>query len=257
MSVIAIIQARTSSTRLPKKVLLDLEGETVLERVIKRVSCASLVNKVIVATSVEKNDDAIEEICSKIKVDCFRGSLNDVLDRFYHAAKKYHADHVVRITADCPLMDPSVIDQVISFHLEKQCDYTSNTLKDTYPDGEDVEVINLSALEKAWEEARLLSEREHVTPYIRKNQGVFSLGSVENSQNVSDQRWTLDNPEDYEFIKTVYRHFYAMDKPEFGMNDVLSLLRSDEKVGLLNSHIKRNEGYSKSLREDKEILLNG
>jgi len=252
MTVVAIIQARTSSTRLPKKVLLDLEGKTVLERVIERVASAKNVDKVIVATSSDKSDDAIESLCKKIGIDCFRGSLNDVLDRFYAAAKEYNAAHIVRITADCPLMDKAVVEQVISVHLSKGSDYTSNVLKETFPDGEDVEAVKFCALEKAWREAKLLSDREHVTTYIRNHSGLFSLSSVENGTDLSGNRWTLDNPEDYEFIKAVYRHFYEMGRPDFGMADVLLFLGSNKETASLNTHIKRNEGYAKSLRADKE-----
>ncbi len=257
MSVVAIIQARLSSTRLPKKVMLDIEGKTVLERVVERIIFANITDKVIVATSIDKSDDAIEVLCRNIGTDCYRGSLNDVLDRFYNGARKNKADHIVRITADCPLIDPEMVKTVVKTHLAKGADYTTNTLKETYPDGEDVEVMKFSALEKAWENAKLLSEREHVTPYIRNHPEIFSHESIENVEDLSTHRWTLDNPEDYEFIKSVFSHYFKKQIEMFGINNVLEFLQDNVEVVSINKHIKRNEGYAKSLQEDKEASING
>jgi spore coat polysaccharide biosynthesis protein SpsF (cytidylyltransferase family) len=254
MIIVVVIQARTSSIRLPRKVVLDLEGKTVLERVIERVCRSNMVSKVVVATSGDNSDDIIEEICSSNSTDCFRGSLDDVLDRYYHAVKQYSADQIVRITADCPLIDPKIIDLVVKEHLSKEADYTSNTFTDTFPDGEDVEVIKMSALEEAWKRANLLSEREHVTSYIRKHGEKFVLTSVENEIDLSNMRWSLDNLEDYEFILRIYKGLFKKN-PMFNMEDILEYLKANPELKKINQHIIRNEGYLKSLKEDKEIVM--
>jgi spore coat polysaccharide biosynthesis protein SpsF (cytidylyltransferase family) len=254
MHIIAIIQARCGSTRLRKKVLLDLEGKTVLERVIQRVRGSELVTDVVVATTVAKEDLEIVKLCSGIGVSVYCGSEDDVLDRYYQAARLFKADHVVRITADCPLMDPKVIGDVIAYHLREKADYTSNIINETYPDGEDVEVFKFEALKKACQIANLASEREHVTSYIRKNPGIFRLASVEYKENLGRKRWTLDNPEDYEFVKAVYKNLYSQN-PLFGMKEVLKFVGENPEIEKINQHITRNEGYLKSLREDKILNL--
>jgi spore coat polysaccharide biosynthesis protein SpsF (cytidylyltransferase family) len=242
----AIVQARMASTRLPGKVLLPLAGKPILWHVVSRVGTSRLIKKVVVATTDRKEDDAICDFCRKNGIDFFRGSEDDVLDRFYRAAKKFRFNAVVRVTADCPLHDPVVIDRVIGEYAKGGYDYVTNANPPTYPDGLDVEVFSFAALERAWKEARLKSEREHVTPYIR-NSGLFRLGNVANNSDLSSYRWTLDQPEDFEFIKSVYA---AMKKDAFGMDDVLALLgRHPELLGI-NAGIGRNEGYAKSLRED-------
>lgn len=250
--ILAIIQARVGSTRLPGKVLNMIEGKMVLEHVIDRVQAAKLVNEVIVATTINKEDLAIVKLCAELGIRVFCGSENDVLDRFYQAAMLYDANHIVRITADCPLMDPEIIDQVIDRHLAEHADYTSNILQETYPDGEDVEVMTFAALKKAWLEAKLTSEREHVTPYIRKNLFLFKLDSVVNAENLSNKRWTLDNKEDYEFIKGIYADLYK-NKKIFHMKDILAFIAKNKHLEKINHHITRNEGMLKSIREDKNI----
>lgn len=250
--ILAIIQARAGSTRLPGKVLKDLAGKTVLERVIERVKASKLINDVVVATTVNKEDLAIVKLCSDNNVSIFCGSEDDVLDRYYQAARLFGADHVVRITSDCPLIDPAIIDLVIDRHLRENADYTSNTLKETFPDGEDVEIMTFTALKQAWQQASLTSEREHVTPFIRKNAGLFKLAVVINDENLSDKRWTLDNEEDYAFLKHVYSHFQG-DGQLFGMSDVLAVIKENPHYEKMNKHISRNEGMVKSLREDRVL----
>ncbi len=249
MSVIAIIQARVGSTRLPNKVLLDLKGKTVLERVIERVAASRLVDKIVVATTVSPDDLALVKLCAENLVSVFCGSEVDVLDRYYQAAGLFGAGQIVRITADCPLMDPAVIDKVIEEHLRAKADYTANIIKETYPDGEDVEVFTYAVLKKAWQNARLASEREHVTPYIRKHGELFKIVSVEQAENQRVKRWTLDNPEDYEFIKMVYDELFDGQRL-FGMREVLEMLEKNEGAESINRHLARNSGYQKSLRAD-------
>ena len=257
MKVLGIIQARANSTRFPNKVLKDLEGKTVLERVVERVKKSALVSDVVVATTINKEDLKIAGLCSGSGIRVFRGSENDVLDRFYQAAELFKPEHVLRITADCPLIDPAVIDKVVAYHLSQKCDYTGNTLqKETYPDGEDTEVFTFNALKRSWEEASLASEREHVTPYMKKNPDKFKCANVKCEKDLSKKRWTLDNPEDYEFIKTIYRALYHKN-PFFGMEEVLDYLKAHPELEKVNSHIIKNEGYIKSLSADRRVHIEG
>lgn len=249
MNIVAIIQARMGATRLPGKVLLELEGKTVLERVIERVRASRYINEVVVATTKKEENSSIVDICSLAGIKVYCGNEEDVLDRFYQAARLFKADQIVRITADCPLIDPEIIGQVISLHLESAADYTSNVLKATYPDGEDVEVFSSGALEKAWKTARLKSEREHVTPYIKNNPDLFKLVNLEYKEDLSAKRWTLDEPSDYEFIKIIYNKLCSNSRI-FGMNDILQFLKENPRIENMNSGIQRNEGYLKSLKND-------
>lgn len=255
MKTIAIIQARISSTRLPGKVLMPLAGISVLEHVIARVRRSEKVSDVIVATSTKKNDLRIAEFCEKFNVKVFCGSEEDVLDRFYQASRLSDPAHIVRITADCPMIDPKIIDIIVDRHLKGGLDYTSNTIRPTYPDGEDAEVFKMSVLDNAWKNAKLPSEREHVTPYIRNNPQVFKLFNVEYKTDLSGKRWTLDEKSDYEFLKEVFAGLYPRD-PFFGMEDVLRFLEKNPQIEKINSAIERNEGYKRSLKND-EVANNG
>ena len=251
MNIIAMIQARVGSTRLPGKVLLPLEKKTVLERVIERVQKSTKIDEVMVITTLNKADSEIVKACSNNGVRVFCGSEEDVLDRFYQAAKLLKPNHIVRITADCPLIDAAIIDQVIDKHLKEKNDYTSNVLKETFPDGEDNEIFTFESLKKSWKEANLSSEREHVTLYIRNHPEEFKLSNLECEVDLSDKRWTLDNEEDYQFIKNIYKSL--PNKNNFGMSDVLDLINKNKGLEEMNHHIERNEGYQKSLKEDKVI----
>lgn len=260
--ILAIIQARMSSTRLPGKVLVPIGNRPMLWHVLKRLSCVPTIEQTVVATSVEPADDRIAEFCLENRFEYFRGSESDVLDRFYHAAKHYSADVVVRITADCPLIDPEIVDKVISIQLKGAWDYTSNTIDRTFPDGLDVEAFTFEALKKAWYEATLMSEREHVTPYIWKNRKLFNVYQFTQKKNLSDMRWTVDESEDLELIRRIYR-FLHDDGQIFLMEDILGLLQRHPNITELNRGFMCNEGYYQSLREDrivqapKEITFGG
>lgn len=249
-NITAVIQARIGSKRLPAKVLLKIQGRTILEHVIERVRKSKLIDEAVVATTILEEDLKIVNLCSKIGIRVYCGSENDVLDRYFQAARLLSAKHIVRITADCPLMDPEIIDKVIRLHFSKKADYTSNIITETFPDGEDVEIFTFKALCKAWKKARLYSEREHVTSYIRKNPDLFKLVNMENKEDFSDKRWTLDEKVDYEFIKLIYRNLYRKNRL-FGMDEVLRLLDTHPEYENINNKIKRNEGYIKSLKKDK------
>lgn len=253
--IIAVIQARIGSTRLSDKVLLNLEGKSVLERVIERVKNSKFIQEVIVATTISKEDLEIVNLCSKIGVRVYCGSENDVLDRYFQVARILTPRHIVRITADCPLIDPQVIDRVIKLHLKERADYTSNILKPTFPDGEDVEVFRFQALKKAWENARLSSEREHVTPYMRKHPALFKRTNLSYAADLSRKRWTLDNKEDYRFIKLIYKNLLKK-RSIFGMEEILEFLSEHPDCEKINHKIKRNEGYLKSLKwENHKVYI--
>jgi glutamate-1-semialdehyde 2,1-aminomutase/spore coat polysaccharide biosynthesis protein SpsF len=246
--VVAIIQARMGSSRLPGKSLAEIEGRPMLWHVIQRVKRARLVDRVVVATSTAPADDAIEKMCREIDIPCHRGSENNVLDRYYHAARAEKAAQVVRITADCPLIDPEVIDQVVRRFQIGDLDYASNAMVRTHPDGLDTEVFSFSALERAWHEATKDSEHEHVTPYLRSEK--FRTANVENTMDFSRMhyRWTVDEQEDLDFVRVVYRTFRG--KENFLTQDVLQLLQDRPEIEKLNSQIISNCGYYKSLFED-------
>ena len=243
--IIALVQARMGSTRLPGKSLADIGGHPMLWHVVNRVRKSRLAEKTILATSTNPADDPIVGFCSEECIDCFRGSENDVLDRFYQAAKKNSAETVVRVTADCPLVDPTIVDRVIVEFQRGSVDYASNTIRYTYPDGLDVEVFSFAALEQAWRQATMPSEREHVTPYLRK--GKFRTLNVENEFSLpcGQFRWTVDSASDLEFVRSVYAALAA--KEHFGFRDVLQLL--DEKPNLMSTQRASicNEGYYRSL----------
>jgi spore coat polysaccharide biosynthesis protein SpsF len=253
MKTVALIQARMSSSRLPGKVLLDIAGRPMLLHVVQRAKRVKSIHLVAVITSTGEDDDAIERLCTENSIACFRGSLDDVLDRYYQAAGYFRAEVVVRLTADCPLLDPHLIDNVVQFFHQGGFDYVSNALECTFPDGLDTEIFRFAALERAWKEARLKSEREHVTAYIYKHPELFRLGSVKQEEDLSAWRWTVDTSQDLEFVRTVYSFFPDTD---FGMMDILDVMREHPKITEINSGQQRNEGYQKSLQEDGEVQTN-
>ena len=251
MTTIIIIQARMESTRFPGKMMADLLGKTVIGHVISRVKKCKLVDKIVLATTTSNEDDLLESEAKKEGISVFRGSEDDVLDRFYQAAKKYEATIVVRITGDCPLIDPKIIDKTINFFNNEKCDYASNTNPPTFPDGMDAEVFSFNSLEKAWKNAKLKSEREHVTPYIKKNEEIFSNKNLENEQDISKYRMTIDEAEDLIAVKRILENIN--DKENYGLSDIMKVLESDKKIIEINRKYERNEGYKISLEKDEEI----
>ena len=255
MKIIGITQARIGSTRLPGKVLLSIKGKTLLQYHLERAKESKLVNKWIVATTHEEGSDLICDIAIKLSIDWFKGSLDDVLDRFYNAVKDHQPDYIVRITSDCPLIDPSVIDKVIKFCLEEKVDYVSNTLHPTFPDGIDVEVFKFSALEKAWNESLLKSDREHVTSYIWKNStflnnSVFQSRNFYARQDFSKIRLTVDQKEDFELIKILIENIGSNKTYQ----DYIEYLNNNQNLLNLNSKIIRNEGFMKSIEKESVKL---
>lgn len=250
--VVAIIQARVGSTRLPRKVQKSIAGRPMLWHVIERVKRAKLVDEVVLATTSKEEDKPLLDLVKESGIKGYAGSDEDVLDRYFQAATQFGADVIVRITADCPLIDPEIIDKVVKHFLDGDFDYVTNTLKPTYPDGLDVEVFSYEALRKAWGEARMASEREHVTPYIRKHPELFRFRNVEHEKDFSSMRWCVDTEKDLEFVREIYKRLYGKGKI-FGMREVLNLLEKHPELMEINKGIARNEGYAKSLREDSVV----
>lgn len=254
MKIVAIIQARMGSTRLKGKVLKELCGKSILHHIIERVSQSNLIHTIITATTTEETDNEIVQFCSNQAFHCFRGSEHNVLERYFKCAELAKADIIVRVTADDPFKDPKVIDKAINLLIQGEYDYVSNTIHPTYPEGIDIEVFTFNALAKAYAEAKLLSEQEHVTPYIWKNKNKFKVLNFEYPQNLSELRWTLDNPKDYAFVEAIYSRLY---KPNyiFYMEDILDLLEKEPYLSEINTGIIRNEGYLKSLKQDNHKQL--
>jgi len=244
MKIIAITQARTGSTRFPYKIMNKIENETLLSIHINRIKKAKKINSIIIATTSKKNDDVIKQQADKLKVNCFRGDEDDVLDRFYQAAKIHNPDYVVRLTSDCPLIDPILIDEIIEAAIIANVDYCSNTLIESYPDGQDIEVFTFSALKKAWKESVLKSEREHVTPFMKKNFKSINIHS--NNMEFNKVRMTVDEPNDLVVINKL------VDK--LGLNEnwqnYTKLYLNDKNIRSANDFIIRNEGYIKSIKKD-------
>ena len=237
---LAIIQARMSSSRLPGKVLMDIGGQPMLMRVIERVNQAKLINRILVATSTDPTDDTLNQWCENNKVDCFRGSMQDVLDRFYQAARTMNADRVVRITADCPVIDPYLIDSTILACIEQNVDFAATRLPPpfhrTYPIGLDVEVSTFAALERAWRETKTTPEREHVFPYLYDQPGRFKIHILNHEPDYGSSRWTVDTAEDLELIREIYQRF--LPRVDFSWMEILDLMEREPKLMEMNSAVK-------------------
>lgn len=251
MKIIAITQARVGSSRLPAKVLRKIGEKSLLQIHLERARQSKLITQLIVATTQEPDADQIVSIAEQYGIKTFRGSTDDVLDRYYQAANRFNPDFVVRLTSDCPLLDPLLIDKIIEFALEKHVDYASNTLEPFFPDGQDVEVFRFAALQKAWKEASLKSEREHVSSYIWKNssffnQSIFSSVNYTNPVNYSGIRMTVDEQSDFDTIELLIQHL----GPDRGWEEYAKYYLAHENE-MPNNAIVRNEGYAKSLKQDK------
>jgi glutamate-1-semialdehyde 2,1-aminomutase len=237
---LCIIQARMGSTRLPGKVLKIIQGKTVISHLLSRLENCKGITQIVVATSLQLENIPLVHEVSALGYQVFCGDENDVLNRYYQAASLIQPQHVVRITGDCPLIDPSIVDRVIAEHIASKNDYTSNVFPPTFPDGCDVEVFTFEALQKAWTEAVEPTDREHVTLYLRKNQTHLRIGNVLNEQDDSHERWTLDHAEDFLFINTVYSHLYLQNN-NFSYSDIKKLLQKNPDWQTLNNNIQRNE----------------
>ena len=246
-----IVQARVGSKRLPEKILKNLDQKyTVLEYVLNQLKFSKKIDKIIIATTLSNDDDVIVNFAKKNNYSYFRGSENDVLDRFYHCAKKFNLDIIVRITSDCPLIDPYIVDDVINEFNFTNNDYVTNTFPRTFPKGLDVEIFKFIILEYMWKNAILPSEREHVTQFLFNNKN-FKIGNFKNEQNLSDLRWTLDYEKDYQFLCQIIE---KIETRPILMKDVLKILDSQPNLKKINSDIDPNEGLKKSKKEDENFL---
>ncbi|HLP99003.1 MAG TPA: glycosyltransferase family protein [Sideroxyarcus sp.] len=247
--VLAVIQARMESTRLPAKVFLNLGGRPVLAHVIERMRHSRLTSDFIVATTVGRGDLPIVGLCAEMGVRVYCGHEQDPLERYYQAARLYGGEHIVRIKGDCPLLDPEIVDHAIEMHLRTGADYTGNTLERSYPVGLDVEILRRQTLAQVWRDAGLASEREHVTLYIPKHPELFKIAHLKQATDLSVKRWTLDYPQDYAFLQAVFNELYRRD-PVFGMRAVLDFLAAKPELEQLNAHIPVDAGVRISLAHD-------
>ncbi|HYL99108.1 MAG TPA: glycosyltransferase family protein [Blastocatellia bacterium] len=258
MKTVVVIQARTGSTRMPNKVLMPLAGRPLLQRMVERVQAAHTEFELVVATTIDRSDEPIRELCRSIGVRCFSGHPSDLLDRHYRASIALGAEAVVKIPSDCPLIDPAIIDRVLANFLRDvpRYDYVSNLHPASYPDGNDVEVMTMCALEAAWVEAKKPFEREHTTPFIWEQAERFRIGNVvwESGLDYSmSHRWTIDYPEDYEFIRSVYDELWSRSKPMFSLADILLLLHARADIQAINAGYAGVNWYRHHLGELKTI----
>jgi spore coat polysaccharide biosynthesis protein SpsF len=248
--IIAIIQARMGSSRLPGKVMMEICKEPMLAWVVKRTRNAKMIKEIVVATTREPSDNEIEKFCQSHHITCYRGSSTDVLDRYYQTAKLYQADVIVRITADCPLIDPELIDNTIATFLGSLADFTANRLpppfQRTYPIGLDVEVVSMAALERAWKESTALYEREHVMPYIYERKDQFRILTIENEDDYGTYRWTVDTREDLDFIHAVVKEFGC--RMDFSWKDVIELLKRNPELMQINAQVRHKSFTDVDLR---------
>lgn len=254
-NAVAIVQARMKSTRLPKKVLMEVDGIPLLRYQIDRIKKSSLLKKIVVATSTEDSDDEIENFCKINKTEHFRGSENDVLSRYYECAKEFKADTIVRLTADCPLIDSSVIDLVLKTYLKNSYDFVANTSPPkgcTYPEGMDVEVFSFQSLENAEKKTEKPSDREHVTHFFWNSPKLFSNFRCELDKDLSGYRITVDYKEDFVVVSSIIKSLYKK-KPFFTMQDIVNFLDKNPDIKLINSRIKSNLGWDSSFQKNKAL----
>lgn len=249
MKYLAMIQARCGSTRLPNKVLMDLCGKPALQRMIERVQLSRRIDEVMVVTSIERNNLPILKLCSQMGVRIGVGAEDDVLDRFYQTAKLLKPEYVIRLTADCPCFDGGLLDLAIET-MNQDTDYCG-MVSESFADGLDLEIIKFTALEKAWREARHSFEREHVTQYIVRHPELFKIQNFESPIGCfGNHRWTVDEPEDFEVVERIYRHFLETGNDKFNYQEILDFLEHHPEIKKINARFTRNEGLAKSIRED-------
>ncbi|MFX0560701.1 NTP transferase domain-containing protein [Tepidibacillus infernus] len=242
MKVVAIIQARMGSTRLPGKVMKKIVGKTVLEHVIERVKRSKEINEIVIATTTKEDDDVIVKEAERLNVKYFRGSEDDVLSRYYYAAKEHHADIVVRITSDCPLIDPNITDGIIGYYNKHNYDIVtnagSNLNQRTYPRGLDTEVFSIEQLEEAFKNAKEEYQREHVTPYLYEKSN--KIYYYKNNDDYSNYRWTLDTPEDFKLITEIYEHLYKGES-NFFLEEIINLFKEKPELIKINQGIEQKK----------------
>lgn len=245
--ILAIIQARMASHRLPGKVMKKVLNKPLIQYLLERLSQSGRIDKIILATSINKENDPLDAFVSSLGFDLFRGSEDNVLDRFYNAAKRYCPEAIVRVTGDCPLIDARICDKLIGFYEKEEADHAH--LSQNFAEGLDCEIFSFKALETAYKNAKLKSEREHVAPYIMNHPEIFSLKTLINDNDDSSYRITVDNEEDLSLVKAIIEHFNG--DLSVGWPEIKGFLNSHPDIRAMNAHIERNEGYRKSLEQDK------
>ena len=248
-----IIQARMGSTRLPGKTMKKINGDIpMLKFQLEQLESSKYIKKIVIATTTMGSDNLIVNFCEENNLDYFRGQSKDVLDRYYQCAKKFNFSVIVRITSDNPLIDPEIVDEAINKFVNLKCDYMSTEHPRTYPLGFAVEVFNFESIERSWEEAKLPSEREHVTPYLIKNKDLFKYSNYFYDKDLSHIRCTVDTDDDFKLIERIIS---KIDIRPIHLKDVLTLLSKEPSLLEINRHIK-HDGYERSLKEDEEFLKN-
>jgi spore coat polysaccharide biosynthesis protein SpsF len=255
--VVIVIQARMSSSRLPGKVMMPILGESLLSRMVERLQMIKTPAQLVIATSPEASDDIIEAEAKKIGIPCYRGSLTNLLDRHYQAAKLFDATVVLKIPSDCPLIDPRFVDEVLDFYFAHpgEYDYVSNLHPATFPDGNDVEVMTMPCLEKTWREATRPLELEHTTPYIWENPDQFRIANITWKTGLDysmSHRFTIDYAADYDFIRTVFDYLYPVKK-DFSCDDILELLENKPEIYQINVDYAGVNWYRNHLGELKTV----
>jgi spore coat polysaccharide biosynthesis protein SpsF len=243
MSVHAIIQARCGSTRFPAKVFADIDGKPLLWHVVDRLKYTKTIDKIIIATTVSPKDDKIEDWCKKNDVACFRGSEENVLNRYYCASMAYPSDYIVRITADDPFKEPAVIDRVVSKLIGEKFDHVTNNLPPSFPEGLDCEAFTKAALVRSEMEAETEFEREHVTQYIYHHPELFRIGNVSCDQQLSHLRWTIDKEIDLKMVRAIYAHRHSKNNGPLLMSEILQILRDNPDIERINSEVERSAMY--------------
>ncbi|MEO4054183.1 glycosyltransferase family protein [Solibacillus sp. CAU 1738] len=241
MRIVAIIQARMGSTRLPGKILKKVNNRPLLSYQIERLQQSQYIDELVIATTIKQQDDLIVEFCKENSISYYRGSETDVLARYYEAASAFKADAIVRITSDCPIIDVQIVDLTIQHFIESnKFDYVSNTVERTYPRGLDTEIFSFAALKKAYNEALLERDREHVTAFFYSNPDVFSIGHIKNDKNYSKYRWTVDTEEDLELIRKIIQGLYNKN-PQFTLQDTVNIMDKNPDWFYINAHIEQKK----------------
>lgn len=245
MKVNAIIQARCGSTRLPGKIFMEIAGKPLLWHVVNRLTYANLIDDIVVATTTGIKDDAVEEWCDENNVKCFRGSEEDVLNRFYNAAMTFPCDVIVRVTADDPFKEPSIIDKIIKKLVDENLDLATNVFPPSFPEGLDCEVFTFDVLQTMEKTTNDSYDREHVTPYIYNNPDKFKIGNVLSNLQLSSYRWTIDNKEDYEMVNVIYDNRKNQSEGILLMDEILEILEKNPEIAFINSDVERSAMYKK------------
>lgn len=243
MKVNAIIQARYGSTRLPGKIFMEIDGKPLLWHVVNRLTYADLIDEIIIATTTNPKDNAVEEWCKENNINCFRGSEDDVLSRFYNASVEFPSEVIVRVTADDPFKEPSVIDSVIKKLIDEQLDLSTNVFPPSYPEGLDCEVFTFNVLQTMEKTTNDPYDREHVTPYIYNNPDKFKIGNITSVHQLSSYRWTIDNQEDYDMVNEIYRKRKDKSKGILLMQEIFEILEENPEIASINSKVKRSGMY--------------